>query len=269
MWARLQGVGISVRADTALPWPLLLLHKTSQPALSPGLESVSAATCQIKQKGKNKKPCPSRLPPCVTIHPSLLALVPLPHRWWAVPVGRPITLHNMLLDSLMQPASLTSLVCHSLCYLSLPGQLIINLVYIFQTVMLYNYQVNSQKCGRSQGLWLPWTDELLWSMRPIFPLRCLLITHVIIAGMSVSRVSGSPSCGWSRSQPKGGKGNKLCISNNAVLYKSVCNFFLTLITLSDLYLVMSMWWEFYMLVSCLNKHRRRLFVQVTTLVLLA
>lgn len=50
MWARLQGVGISVRADTALPWPLLLLHKTSQPALSPGLESVSAATCQIKTK---------------------------------------------------------------------------------------------------------------------------------------------------------------------------------------------------------------------------
>lgn len=55
MWARLQGVGISVRADTALPWPLPLLHKTSQPALSPGLESVSAATCQNKAKRKQDK----------------------------------------------------------------------------------------------------------------------------------------------------------------------------------------------------------------------
>lgn len=54
MWARLRGVGISVRADTALLWPPpLLLHKTSQPALSPGLESVSDATCQI-EKEKNK-----------------------------------------------------------------------------------------------------------------------------------------------------------------------------------------------------------------------
>ncbi len=55
MWARLQGVGISVRVDTALPWPPPLLHKTSQPALSPGLESVSAATCQIKTERKTNK----------------------------------------------------------------------------------------------------------------------------------------------------------------------------------------------------------------------
>ena len=84
MWARLQGVGISVRADTALLWPLPLLHKTSQPALSPGLESVSAATCQIKTTGENKKkkPCPSRLPPCVTNHPS----PPLCYRSFASPL---------------------------------------------------------------------------------------------------------------------------------------------------------------------------------------
>lgn len=86
MWARLQGVGISVRADTALPWPLLLLHKTSQPALSPGLESVSAATCQIKPKARErerKEPTLS-LPSSSCHQPSfspLFALVPLPHRW--------------------------------------------------------------------------------------------------------------------------------------------------------------------------------------------
>lgn len=51
MWARLQGVGISVRADTALLWPPPRLpHKTSQPALSPGLESVSDTTCQIEKE---------------------------------------------------------------------------------------------------------------------------------------------------------------------------------------------------------------------------
>lgn len=52
MWARLQGVGISVRADTATPPPLP--HKTSQPALSPGLESVSDTTCQIETKKTEK-----------------------------------------------------------------------------------------------------------------------------------------------------------------------------------------------------------------------
>lgn len=71
MWARLQGVGISVRADTALPWPLLLLHKASQPALSPGLESVSAATCQIKnQKGGKKTTLSLPSYPYVTNHSS-------------------------------------------------------------------------------------------------------------------------------------------------------------------------------------------------------
>lgn len=96
MWARLQGVGISVRADTALLWPPPPLpHKTSQPALSPGLESVSDATCQIekektdrifflflniyifvegKNKGGSRGLVPSRLPLCVTNH--LLFLAP-------------------------------------------------------------------------------------------------------------------------------------------------------------------------------------------------
>lgn len=78
MWARLQGVGISVRADTALPWPPLLLHKTSQPALSPGLESVSAATRQTKPKTLS-------LPVFLLVSPApppppSFALVPLPHR---------------------------------------------------------------------------------------------------------------------------------------------------------------------------------------------
>lgn len=68
MWASLQGVGISVKADTALPSPLLLLHKTSQPAQSPGLESVSPVTCQNQEITST---FPSRLPPCVDTHPAL------------------------------------------------------------------------------------------------------------------------------------------------------------------------------------------------------
>lgn len=118
MWARLQGVGISVRADTALPWPLLLLHKASQPALSPGLESVSAATCQIQTKKgeKNKQTTTQSLPsyPYVTSHPSPPLTPPsfASSLIIAAPVGRQS--HNLLLN---MPASLANRVCHSLCHL--------------------------------------------------------------------------------------------------------------------------------------------------------
>lgn len=118
MWARLQGVGISVRADTALPWPLLLLHKASQPALSPGLESVSAATCQIKTKKRGKKktnPVPPVLSLChqpfFSTSGSLFFCLIANYR---CACGKTITPHNLLLN---MPASLTTNVCHSLGYL--------------------------------------------------------------------------------------------------------------------------------------------------------
>lgn len=112
MWARLQGVGISVRADTALPWPLLLLHKASQPAPSAGPESVSAA--KLKAKGGKKTPTLS-LPsyPYVTNHssPHLAPRSFASSLISAAPVGSQS--HHIICFS----ACLSTHLCHSLCYL--------------------------------------------------------------------------------------------------------------------------------------------------------
>lgn len=112
MWARLQGVGISVRADTALPWPLPLLHKTSQPALSPGLESVSAATCQIKAKRTKTLSflfSSSGHQHILLRSRSFCLITDELHLW-----GKPVSLHT-LSNSQTQPASVRSPVCCSVC----------------------------------------------------------------------------------------------------------------------------------------------------------
>lgn len=220
MWARLQGVGISVRADTALPWPLSLLHKTSQPALSPGLESVSAATCQNKAKSENPVP-PVFLLVSPTIPPSPFALVPLPHRWWAASVGRPVTLH-LLLDRPMQPASLTNLVCHCVFPVIFQGNsssiqsgfYIQHVCYVISRFKIKMWQIT--RAVATINWWVALVDAVPFS------LWCLLVTHVVIAGISISRVSSSLSCGWSRLQSERGQKITCKIMLVRVLYKSVC-----------------------------------------------
>lgn len=159
MWARLQGVGISVRADTALPWPPPLLHKTSQPALSPGLESVSAATCQIKtkrnknrtknSKKRKKTTCPSRLPPCVTTHPSppslLLFLCLIADEMW--PVGK--TRHYISFRQ-SNAACLSSQPCLPFCLLPAASQGHSSSVQSgFLCCSTLRYQGLGTKCGSS------------------------------------------------------------------------------------------------------------------------
>lgn len=147
MWARLQGVGISVRADTALPWPLLLLHKASQPALSPGPESVSAATSQIQTKkgGKKEKktsqtnPVPPVLSLChqpfFSTSGSLFFCLIANYR---CACGKMITSHDH--TALNTPASLPAHVCHSLCHLPL---IIMSVFYLVRTVDAPSHQYTS------------------------------------------------------------------------------------------------------------------------------
>lgn len=160
MWARLQGVGISVRADTALPWPLPLLHKTSQPALSPGLESVSAATCQIKternkrKRKRKKKPCPSRLPPCVTNHPSppsllsFLCLIADELRLWE----RPATTSAFRQSN---AACLSYKPCLPFCLSSLRVTHHQSNLGFFFFFMMLSYQVWGQNVAARWQLWPP------------------------------------------------------------------------------------------------------------------
>lgn len=196
MWARLQGVGISVRADTALLWPPpLLLHKTSQPALSPGLESVSDATCQIeKEKAKGffkiniyiyveKKVVvgtrSSHLPPRVTDHPLL---------FW---LPREDPARHILCSLHLWQASSSILLSPSVTC-SLPGRLTIRLIFAPSSSSHLSYNCGVQlsgltdpRCGRSQELWLPVTDELPWmeaqpslflfSSLPRSPCRCCCV----------------------------------------------------------------------------------------------
>lgn len=81
-------------------------------------------------------------------------------------------------ESLMQPASLTSLVCHSLCHQGNSSPLI--WFSISQTFMRRIYQVNSQKCSRSRELWLPGTDELLRLMLSLFSLCSSLMLSLLV-----------------------------------------------------------------------------------------
>lgn len=189
MWARLQGVGISVRADTALPWPLLLLHKTSQPALSPGLESVSAATCQIKTKReKKKKSCSSSRPSCVISHPS----PPLCPCFFASLLMSCACLTN---GHIADAFRLSSAACFSfkLClpFFMLPDFLQGNsLSYVLGSYTVYLSDLIPKMQQVAMLLPKKKMIELLWLMLSHY-LCCLLVIHVIIASIFISTVLSS------------------------------------------------------------------------------
>lgn len=162
MWARLQGVGNSVRADTALPWPLPLLHKTSQPALSPGLESVSAATCQIKNKKEKTKKETLSLPSSSLCHqPSSSPSPPLCSRSSASSLmscacGK--THHTTYAFRQPDAACLSYKPRLPFCLLPVVFQGNSSSVQSGLDISdshAADYEVWCQKFGRSQGLWLP------------------------------------------------------------------------------------------------------------------
>lgn len=87
----------------------------------------------------------------------------------------------------------------------------------------------------------------------IFPLCCLLFIHVVIAGVSVFRVSSLLSYGWTKVTTE----VKRATETQYYFIKKGCAiirvwisllFMGDIIMLSDLHLVMSVWWEMYVLV---------------------
>lgn len=189
MWARLQGVGISVRVDTALPWPLPLLHKTSQPALSPGLESVSDAIRRIKAKNNKTKTVPSvflLVSPAIPLPPRLFsfALVHfLPHCWIALPVWP--TSHH---------------ICLQLC---LFYQLILPSSYFFPISWILHRETHDQPHRRKLKHDELKQSQLIMSFsgwcRSVFRFPfCLLFILIIAAQRASEHLDASCSCQWWR-----------------------------------------------------------------------
>lgn len=79
-----------------------------------------------------------------------------------------------------------------------------------------------KKKGRINIIGLLQSDcELLWLMLSHFPLCCLLFTHVLIAGVSVSKVKSLLSCEGRSLQPRTERATKSSVAlvigqNNAV-----------------------------------------------------
>lgn len=172
-----------------------------------------------------------------TILLPLFALVPLPHRWWAVPV--PITRHT-LIDSPMQPASLTSRVCHSVTC-SLPGQLINNPIWFIyhRRSCCVIIRLRVKNVAAHKGCHKLMSSSGWWSHFPLYVACSSLMFSLLVCPSPEYQVHcpvGEVGFNqWEKGQ------QSVCIIQTMLCHIGMCVKFCLLllwITLSDMHLVM-------------------------------